>query len=293
MSSLSPTPTPEQRIEALERDMAAVKAYLTSQNVAWNAAPVTVPVGSSGTMTLTPPPLSPAGWVRSKGTYANIRHAPTLDAVLVGRLTAARPILRRTSQADENGFSWYQLSDYEFVREDVVLYYADKPVAAAPSGKWKPPVSNYSITNRHNVNGHRGIDFAASHGLPVWCGPHGGVVVKAALCPKCNAQGTPRIREVSNNFGYGNYVIVRYAPETLPLPLQQGQFLYVIYAHLSAIGVSAGETLHDEDVIGFVGSTGDSTGPHLHVEARLSADANAKWGLIAPQEVDPELVFEV
>ena len=59
------------------------------------------------------------------------------------------------------------------------------------------------------------------------------------------------------NGGYGNYVVV-----------DHGNGLQTAYAHLSKINVSKGQSVGARDVIGKVGSTGMSTGPHLHFEVK-------------------------
>lgn len=91
------------------------------------------------------------------------------------------------------------------------------------------------------VNGeddfHAGVDIAAAHGTPVRC----------ALSGQVTRTGTSAAR--------GNYIIVRHA-----------NGLQTLYQHLSCAAVRAGETVAEGQVIGNVGSTGVSTGPHLHIE---------------------------
>ncbi|NWG13346.1 MAG: M23 family metallopeptidase [Acidobacteria bacterium] len=86
---------------------------------------------------------------------------------------------------------------------------------------------------------HRGIDLAAPAGTSV-CAALGGRVAYA---------GPER--------GYGNTVLI-----------EHGGGLQTRYAHLGTIGVKAGKTVVDGESIGTVGSTGRSTGPHLHFEVR-------------------------
>jgi murein DD-endopeptidase MepM/ murein hydrolase activator NlpD len=86
---------------------------------------------------------------------------------------------------------------------------------------------------------HRGLDFAARKGTPVnAAGP--GVVVKAG-----------------RSGGYGRLVIVNH-----------GNGVETRYAHLHRINVKPGQLVDPTTVVGLVGSTGRSTGPHLHFEVR-------------------------
>jgi murein DD-endopeptidase MepM/ murein hydrolase activator NlpD len=86
---------------------------------------------------------------------------------------------------------------------------------------------------------HRGIDFAASSGTPIM------------------AAGTGTIVQAGRSGGYGNYVKIRH----------QGGY-ETAYAHLSGFGrnVAVGKSVEQGQIIGFVGTTGLSTGPHLHYE---------------------------
>ncbi len=90
------------------------------------------------------------------------------------------------------------------------------------------------------VRMHNGVDFRGGTGTPIMAAG-GGTVVYAG----------PR-------GGYGNTVVI-----------DHGNSLATLYAHQSAIYVSVGATVSSGQVIGAVGSTGFSTGPHLHFEVRL------------------------
>ncbi len=87
---------------------------------------------------------------------------------------------------------------------------------------------------------HRGIDISAAYGEPVHATADG-VVERAAM-------GT----------GYGREVI-----------LNHGHGVQTLYAHLSAFAVAAGETVSRGQIIGYIGLSGRSTGPHLHYEVRI------------------------
>lgn len=84
---------------------------------------------------------------------------------------------------------------------------------------------------------HAGIDFSAPPGTPVYATADGVVV------------------EVSNSPGYGRTIIIEHASG-----------LMTLYAHLSSIRVKEGDRVKRHSVIGGIGSTGRSTGPHLHYE---------------------------
>ena len=92
---------------------------------------------------------------------------------------------------------------------------------------------------------HPGLDIAAPEGTPI-AAAMGGVVTFAGW----------------NDGGYGNFVI-----------LDNGGGINTAYAHQSQIAVSAGETVSQGETIGYVGTTGFSTGPHLHFEVRVDGTA--------------------
>lgn len=94
------------------------------------------------------------------------------------------------------------------------------------------------------VRAHKGVDMPATTGTPIHAAADG-VVAKADWFG-----------------GYGLYV-----------QLQHGAGLETRYGHMSRIAVAEGQPVHKGDVIGYVGSTGRSTGAHLHYEVRISGEA--------------------
>lgn len=102
----------------------------------------------------------------------------------------------------------------------------------------------------HPVTGkpgnHAGIDIPAPSGTNIYAAKSG-VVIHAA-------KGT------GSSWSYGNYVIVSHSDGTSTL-----------YAHMSRIGCKQGQTVRQGDVIGYVGTTGRSTGNHLHFEIRVGS----------------------
>jgi murein DD-endopeptidase MepM/ murein hydrolase activator NlpD len=107
-------------------------------------------------------------------------------------------------------------------------------LTSQPKGR---PVGGVLTQEFHT--GHTGIDLAVVTGTPV----------KATMDGKVVSAGW-------NTQGYGNLVIV-----------ENGAYR-TYYAHLSSIPVAVGDTVKAGSVIGLSGSTGNSTGPHLHYEIR-------------------------
>lgn len=115
------------------------------------------------------------------------------------------------------------------------------------------PVENASLTSgygmrNHPVLGsrraHRGVDLAMPTGTPVYATADG-VVSKAEWFSS-----------------YGLYISV-----------EHGAAIQTRFGHLSRLNVAAGQQVRKGDLIGFVGSTGRSTGPHLHYEVRIAGAA--------------------
>ena len=91
---------------------------------------------------------------------------------------------------------------------------------------------------------HKGIDLAQPSGTPVYATADG-VIGKAEWFST-----------------YGNYIQIEHGGE-----------MQTRYAHLSGYAVAAGEQVRKGQLIGYVGSTGRSTGPHLHYEVRVAGEA--------------------
>jgi murein DD-endopeptidase MepM/ murein hydrolase activator NlpD len=94
-------------------------------------------------------------------------------------------------------------------------------------------------------NWHNGVDYGLGHGVPLFA-PAEGTVVFAAF-------GAPNTQPIDTR-GFGNCLVIRH---TL-------LGVYTLYGHLSSIGVSPNERVQRGNPIARVGSTGNSTGPHLH-----------------------------
>ncbi len=118
-------------------------------------------------------------------------------------------------------------------------------------------------SNRHYLSGfdfspesnHRGIDLAGQTGEPIYA-VDAGVIVYAGW----------------NNYGYGYMVMV-----------DHGQGWQSLYAHMSSYNVGCGQSVGQGDVIGAIGSTGNSTGSHLHFELMHTQYGKVNpWNFLPP-----------
>ena len=123
------------------------------------------------------------------------------------------------------------------------------PPTATGSYIW-PSKSSYVVTSQYGWRTialygysrfHAGIDIGASMGSSILAADGGNVIVSAY------------------DGGYGNYVMINH-----------GDGRVTLYAHMSSRGVAVGQTVTQGQYIGTVGSTGNSTGPHLHFEVRVN-----------------------
>ncbi|MDO4424098.1 MAG: peptidoglycan DD-metalloendopeptidase family protein [Pseudomonadota bacterium] len=138
---------------------------------------------------------------------------------------------------------------YRFRKSDGTTGYYDENGNGAIKSLKRTPINNAKITSKFSRNrkhpvlgytrAHKGVDFRASTGTPI------------------PAAGAGRVIARSYNRGHGNFVKIRH----------NGSF-ETLYAHMSkfAKGVNVGTTVRQGQTIGYVGSTGYSTGPHLHYE---------------------------
>jgi murein DD-endopeptidase MepM/ murein hydrolase activator NlpD len=254
----------------------------------------------------------------------------------VGFLNGSTPITIRDVKAgtDGQGFRWVVMTEKVasgttisgFVREDLITFAANCNVfglhnamvlnPADPADKnrtqrFPPPMKegSYRITQKFGNAGHKGTDLGATVGTPILASGNG-VVTKTVYCTRCTedkpnfaSQGVPHwdpnaIKDPAWGFGFGNYVIVRYAWADMPnimrdhmgtMGLTNG-FAYVIYAHLKSIDVIPGTVVKTSHQLGLSGNTGNSTGPHLHLEVKVSLSAN-ETDLHSRQVVDPTHLY--
>ncbi|RBT46561.1 peptidoglycan DD-metalloendopeptidase family protein [Enterococcus hirae] len=137
----------------------------------------------------------------------------------------------------------------------------DKEVSGPQLNKkgYVVPLKNYTISSPFGTRGgefHRGIDLAAPQGEPIYASK-AGTVIKAEFHPS-----------------WGNYVAIEHEDGTTAL-----------YAHQQEYQVKVGDKVKQGQIIGYVGSTGNSTGSHLHFELCLDHSLNQS------QLIDPETIL--
>jgi murein DD-endopeptidase MepM/ murein hydrolase activator NlpD len=117
------------------------------------------------------------------------------------------------------------------------------------SGLFVWPAASHVLSGNDFWSGHLGIDIAAFVGDAVYAADNG-VVVFAGW----------------STGGYGYMIMI-----------DHGNGYQTVYGHLSAVAVSCGQSVYQGQYIGAAGSTGNSTGPHLHFEVRLNGGFVNPW----------------
>ena len=135
-------------------------------------------------------------------------------------------------KTDDDGFTDYYDEKGRSVKKTLMRTPIDGARLTSGFGKRKHPTLGYTKM-------HRGVDFGARSGTPIM------------------AAGNGTVEFAARNGGYGNYVRIRHNSE-----------FKTAYAHMRKFGkgVRKGARVKQGQVIGYVGTTGRSTGPHLHYE---------------------------
>jgi murein DD-endopeptidase MepM/ murein hydrolase activator NlpD len=144
------------------------------------------------------------------------------------------------------------LEGYRFELPDGRVAYFDRSGKSLRKFLLRTPMDGARLSSgfgmrRHPILGytrmHKGVDFAAPRGTPIY------------------AAGEGKVEVAKRHGGYGKYVRIRHTGE-----------YSTAYAHLSgfAKGIAPGRRVRQGQVIGYVGTTGRSTGPHLHYEVLRS-----------------------
>ena len=153
-------------------------------------------------------------------------------AVLYGELTLSGKPLKIYRNVLADGAVEYYNEDGHSIRKALLRTPIDGARLTSGYGKRKHPINGYTKM-------HKGVDFGAARGTPI-VAAGGGIVEMAGW-----------------NGGYGRYVRIRH----------EGKYA-TAYAHMKGIakGVKKGKRVRQGQIIGYVGATGNATGPHLHYE---------------------------
>ncbi|MDN5896537.1 MAG: M23 family metallopeptidase [Nocardioides sp.] len=133
-----------------------------------------------------------------------------------------------------------------------------------PKPTWQLPVDDYHITGTFGASSslwsstHTGLDFATDEGTPIHAVTDGVVV------------------SVEYDGSYGNKTVIRMDDGT-----------EVWYCHQSETTVTSGQSVDSGDEIGAVGSTGNVTGPHLHLEFRTADEPQDPDAVLREHGLDP------
>lgn len=152
------------------------------------------------------------------------------------------------SQMKAAEMGWCGYGDPQYVSH-VLRYYSSAP--SGGKGMFALPLrkGTYRISRGWGMDGgefHKGVDFAAPAGTDIYASASG-TVIFAAFGKSGSGFG-----------GYGNVILIKH-----------GGNYSTLYGHCSRLLVKAGDRVQQGQVIGLVGSTGDSTGNHCHFEIRV------------------------
>ncbi len=109
------------------------------------------------------------------------------------------------------------------------------------SGYYSCPVPGSRLSQ--GLHGHNGVDLASARGTPIHAAAAGTVIINRA--------------NGAWNGGYGNFVVILH-----------GNGTQTLYAHMLKSVIKAGDSVSQNEIIGYIGMTGLTTGPHVHFEIR-------------------------
>lgn len=182
--------------------------------------------------------------LRVNDEFELVYEEKTLDGETIGtgNILAARFVNRgklytAVRYTDKQGSTSYYAADGSSLRKAFIR----TPVDFARISSRFSNGRRHPILNR--IRAHKGVDYAAPRGTPI------------------KAAGDGRVTLAGRKGGYGNTVVIKH-----------GQRYQTLYAHMQgfAKGVRAGSNVKQGQVIGYIGTTGLSTGPHLHYEFQVN-----------------------
>ena len=198
----------------------------------------------------------------AQNSQMRAKHNELNSSVAAAQMSAAEA---QQAQKDAQAAIESDEMNYEAVKKQI-----QKMIAAAAASKptlsftgFICPLKSYSRISseygwrKNPVTGvnklHAGTDFAAPGGTPIYAAASGYVQVAGW-----------------SSGGYGNYVIIYHGK------MSDGNTYSTLYGHMRSVATSAGKYVKQGELIGYVGSTGNSTGNHLHLEVwKGGSKANA------------------
>lgn len=220
------------------------------------------------------PPKEPIATGVVTARTLNVRRGPGIEYEVVDQLHEGDSVVVWEKRPDREGVNWYRIHDTEqrWVHSDYVALDEEEPEPVPiPLTELVWPIAGPSTITQYWLEhpdwysgiGHMGLDAAAEAGTPL-----------VAM-----ADGIVRWADYDER-GYGYYVRILY-----PRVKYRTGVVQSFYAHmLHPARVKRGDKVRRGQVVGYVGSTGRSTGPHLHLEIRRSTPSGAylpgdsRWG---------------
>jgi murein DD-endopeptidase MepM/ murein hydrolase activator NlpD len=169
-------------------------------------------------------------------SYAPMFNDVREDEILSASLTLRSNKLEAISFTTDNGETSYYDTQGKSTQKALMKTPVEGARLSSRFGRRKHPILGYTRL-------HKGVDFAAPRGTPIM------------------AAGSGTIEMATRNGSFGNYIRIRH-----------GNSYKTAYAHLKsyARGIKKGKKVKQGQIIGYIGTTGRSTGPHLHYEVLLS-----------------------
>ena len=219
--------------------------------------------------------VSPSHTVEGKGVYYTVKEGDTVVSIADQYAVSVQSIMETNNLLEaaslEVGSTLFipGVAPQEPVRtakrEKVTKVRETVPVTTAPvivverdENRFIWPVDGI-VTSRYGVRRkrqHDGIDISAPRGTPVKAAAKGKVVYAKKMS------------------GYGNLIVIKHS----------GNF-FTAYAHLSEYKTKVGDRVAQGDLIGLVGSTGRSSGPHCHFEVRHNAESRNPLFFLPKKEI--------
>ena len=245
-------------------------------------------------LTLVPPTVQPAFstlcTIATVGLY--LRNAPSSGAPDLELLPVRSEVQWTGAEAQADGRTWYEIVTAEGLQGWAASEWLYQGACSeVPPSILAPLIIEQACISGHNwAADHFALDLHSLAGHSTIYAPYSGTVVASDTCPACTAGGNadgdrPGSRDNPDyNLGYGAMVIVEYPYSELTqeerdalledgIILGPGESLYMMIAHLDPQQpiAAGGAVLSAGEALATIGTSGNSTGPHAHVEVAINA----------------------